>query len=232
MEFIEYIKTGFHSTFIVDDRYKLFLEGLGNTVYIAIFATIIGVIIGSISAIVGFYVKTTGKLKPIGWIINIYVIVIRGTPLLIQLLITYFIIFSSSDNAIMIAIIAFGLNSGAYVCEVIRAGILSVDKGQGEAGASLGLNLYQIMRFIQLPQAIKNILPALGNEFINIVKETSVAGYIAIVDLTKAGDIVRSQTFDPYFSLLSVAGIYLIIVSGLSFALKKWEKRLSVSDRS
>ncbi|MDK2802901.1 MAG: amino acid ABC transporter permease [Oscillospiraceae bacterium] len=232
MEFIEYIKTGFHSTFIVDDRYKLFLEGLGNTVYIAIFATIIGVIIGSISAIVGFYVKTTGRLKPIGWIINIYVIVIRGTPLLIQLLITYFIIFSSSDNAVMIAIIAFGLNSGAYVCEVIRAGILSVDKGQGEAGASLGLNLYQIMRFIQLPQAIKNILPALGNEFINIVKETSVAGYIAIVDLTKAGDIVRSQTFDPYFSLLSVAGIYLIIVSGLSFALKKWEKRLSISDRS
>lgn len=232
MEFIEYIKTGFYSTFILDDRYKLFLEGLGNTIYIAIFATIIGVIIGSISAIVGFYVKTTGKLKPIGWIINIYVIVIRGTPLLIQLLITYFIIFSSSDNAIMIAIIAFGLNSGAYVCEVIRAGILSVDKGQGEAGASLGLNLYQIMRFIQLPQAIKNILPALGNEFINIVKETSVAGYIAIVDLTKAGDIVRSQTFDPYFSLLSVAGIYLIIVSGLSFALKKWEKRLSVSDRS
>lgn len=223
---------GFDKTFIVDARYQLFLTGLKNTITIAFFATLIGTLIGLIVAIIRYSAKNNKKLYFFDLLCNIYVSVIRGTPVVVQLLIMYYTIFANIDNSVFIAIMTFGINSGAYVAEIARAGIESVDKGQMEAGLSLGLNSSKTMLFIIMPQAIKNILPALGNEFIALLKETSVVGFVPVIDLTNAGNLVRSRTYLPFFSLYTVALGYLIMVLGLGSIQKKLERRLSQSDRN
>ncbi len=222
----------FEKTFIRDDRYLLFLEGLGNTLLIAVSATLIGVLIGLVVAVVKVWHQQTGRGRLLNGIMEFYTTIIRGTPVVVQLLITYNVIFAFSDKAVLIGIFAFSINSGAYVSEIIRAGINAVDRGQLEAGRSLGLSQSTAMIHIVLPQALKNVLPALGNEFIAILKETSVIGYLGVRDLTRAGELVRSRTADAYFSLISVALIYLLLVLGLSALFKKLERRLAKSDRN
>lgn len=222
----------FNKTFIVDARYQLFLTGIKNTILIAFFATLIGIAIGLLVAIIRYSYKNNRKLYILDLICNFYVSVIRGTPVVVQLLIMYYTIFVNIDNTVFIAIMTFGINSGAYVAEIARAGIESVDKGQMEAGLSLGLNSNKTMFFIILPQAIKNILPALGNEFIALLKETSVAGFIPVIDLTNAGNLVRSRTYEPFFSLYTVALCYLVMVLGLGAIQKRLERRLSQGDRN
>ena len=231
----------FERTFIVEDRWRMFLEGLSKTVQITLFAALLGVTLGFLVAIVrsthdltvrGKKCRTPGDylLKFFNFICNIYITVIRGTPVVIQLLIMYNIIFAASRNAVLIAILSFGINSGAYVAEIVRSGIMSIDKGQFEASRSLGFDYKSTMVHIIMPQAVKNILPALGNEFIVLVKETSVAGYVAIMDLTKVGNTIIARTYDAFFPLISVAVFYLVVVLILSFFLKKLERRLRNSD--
>ena len=221
----------FEKTFIREDRYKMFLSGLGNTLIIALCATLIGVIIGALVAIVKVYHKQTGKLKYLNAICEVYTTIIRGTPIVVQLLITYNIIFVWSTQAVAIGIMGFGINSGAYVAEIMRGGINAVDIGQTEAGRSLGLSSATTMKSIVLPQAIKNVLPAIGNEFIALLKETSVIGFLGVIDLTKAAERVISRTADVYFPYLSIAAIYLILVYGLNYLFKLLERRLAKSDR-
>lgn len=229
---MEDLLKSFYKTFLIEGRYKLFLSGIKNTIFIAFFATLIGITIGLFIAIIKTSAKNNKKLFLLDKICGLYVAIIRGTPVVVQLLIMYYTIFINIDNSILVAIITFGLNSGAYVSEIARAGIDSVDKGQLEAGLSLGLDRKKSMIFIILPQAVKNILPALGNEFIALLKETAVAGYVPIIDLTKAGDIVRSRTYEAFFPLYSVAACYLVMVLGLSSMQKRVERRLSQSDRN
>lgn len=229
---MEDLINSFFKTFIVDGRYKLFLTGIKNTIFIAFCATVIGIIIGLLIAVIRSSAKNNKKLSVLNAICNLYITIIRGTPVVVQLLIMYYTIFVNVDNSILVAIFTFGINSGAYVAEIARAGIESIDKGQMEAGLSLGLNQNKTMIFIILPQAIKNILPTLGNEFISLLKETAVAGYVPIIDLTKAGDIVRSRTFEPFFPLYFVAFSYLVMVIGLTAIQKRIERRLSESDRN
>lgn len=228
----EQFLNNFNKTFIVEGRYKLFLAGIKNTIVIAFFATLIGIIIGLFIAIIRYSAKNNRKLFILDKICSLYVTVIRGTPVVVQLLIMYYTIFSNLDNSIFIAIMTFGINSGAYVAEIARAGIESIDKGQMEAGLSLGLNSNKTMFLIVMPQAIKNILPALGNEFIALLKETSIVGFVPVIDLTNAGNIIRSRTFDPFFSLYAVALGYLIMVLGMGVVQKRLERRFSQSDRN
>ena len=216
----------FYKTLIYDDRYKYILEGLKNTLVIALFAVLIGIILGILISLVKNRYKENGKGKILNGIANIYVTIIRGTPAVLQLMILYYVIFKKLDiNIVIVGIISFGLNSAAYVSEIIRAGIDSVDIGQKEAARSLGLNYKQEMFNIILPQAIKNVLPALGNEFITLLKETSVAGYIGIIELIKASDIIASNTYDYFFPLIIVAIIYLILTLGLSKLLGVFERK-------
>ena len=216
----------FYRTLIYDDRYKYILEGLKNTLVIAFFAILIGIILGILISLVKNRYKENGKGKILNGIANIYVTIIRGTPAVLQLMILYYVIFKKVDiNIVIVGIISFGLNSAAYVSEIIRAGIDSVDIGQKEAARSLGLSYKQEMFIIVLPQAIKNVLPALGNEFITLLKETSVAGYIGITELIKASDIIASNTFDYFFPLIIVAIIYLILTLGLSKLLGVFERK-------
>ena len=216
----------FYKTLIYDDRYKYILEGLKNTLVIAFFAILIGIILGILLSLVKNRYKENGKGKILNGIANIYVTIIRGTPAVLQLMILYYVIFKKLDiNIVIVGIISFGLNSAAYVSEIIRAGIDSVDIGQKEAARSLGLSYKQEMFNIVLPQAIKNVLPALGNEFITLLKETSVAGYIGITELIKASDIIASNTFDYFFPLIIVAIIYLILTLGLSKLLGVFERK-------
>jgi len=231
MFFFEEIIDGIYRTFIVDDRYQMFLKGITNTLIITICAVIIGVIIGTAVAICKTYHAQTGKLKFLDKILSLYLTVFRGTPIMVQLLIWAFVVFASVKNELPVAIFAFGINSGAYVAETVRAGILAVDKGQTEAGRSLGLTSGATMRFIVLPQAFKNILPALSNEVIALLKETSIVGYIAIIDLTKAADLVRARTFDAFLPLFSVAMIYLALVILLTFGQRCLERRLGSDDK-
>ena len=235
MEFIrdifDWIAYQVNITFIVDNRYKLFLEGFRNTLIIAGGAVVIGVILGAIVAMLRVYHAQSGRLKVVDVLLAAYLAVFRGTPIVVQLLIMYYIILKSVHNGLLVAVLAFGINSGAYVAEIIRAGIMSVDIGQTEAGRSLGLSSLKTLVLIVLPQAIKNILPALGNEFITLLKETSVAGYVAIRDLARAGENVRSKTAEPYFSLLFIALVYFILVYCVSKLLKLLERRLAKSDR-
>lgn len=223
----------FTKTFITDNRWELFLQGLGTTLVITLFATLLGVIIGLLIAIVKVSHAQTGKLKILNAICSAYTAVIRGTPVVVQLMIMYYVILVAipDDFILITAILSFGINSGAYVSEIIRGGIQSIDRGQMEAGRSLGLTQAQTMKSIILPQAIKNILPALGNEFIALLKETSIVGYIPVVDLTRASDLVRSRTFEAFFPLISVAAIYFILVMGISRLIKIAERRLAKSDR-
>ncbi|MBP3348542.1 MAG: amino acid ABC transporter permease [Clostridia bacterium] len=231
-EIFEEIAKSFERTFIRQGRYKLFVEGLGNTLLIALVATLIGILIGVVIAIIKVLHKQTGKIKLLNAFAEVYTTLFRGTPIVVQLLIIYNVVFSSSREAVLIGMLAFGLNSGAYVAEIIRAGILAVDVGQTEAGRSLGLSQTTTMFSIVLPQAFKNILPALGNEFIAVIKETSVIGYLGVMDLTRAAELVISQTLDVYFPYISIALVYLALVYGLSALLKLMERRLARSDRS
>lgn len=231
MQFFESFIQQFNKTFIVDDRYMYFLRGLQNTIITAVAATLMGIIIGVIVAIIKVLHKKTGKLKLLNLIFELYTTIIRGTPVVLQLLISYNLIFVFSNNAVLIGIFAFGINSGAYVSEIIRAGIMAVDDGQTEAGRSLGLSQIQTMRLIVLPQAFKNVLPALGNEFIALLKETSVIGYLGVMDLTKAAESVISRTANVYFPYLTIALIYLVMVHGLSKLFNMLERRFAQSDR-
>ena len=222
------ISDNLYKTFVYDDRYKYILEGLGNTLIIAFFAVIIGVILGIIVSLVRNNYEVNGKGKISNFIANSYVTIIRGTPVILQLMIIYYVIFKSSDvNILIVGILAFGINSGAYVSEIIRSGINAIDKGQLEAGLALGLSYAKVMRLVIMPQAIKNILPALGNEFITLLKETSVGAYIGILELTKASDIIASRTYDYFFPLIIIAIIYLIMTLGLSKLVNVMERRLN-----
>ena len=203
------------------------VRGLGVTLEVALFAAIAGIILGALLAIIRTTADKTGRLRFLNWLAKLYITVIRGTPVVVQLLIINFVIFSSVFvDTVLVAIIAFGLNSAAYVAEVFRSGIMSIDEGQFEAGRSLGFNYGQTMWHIVMPQAFKNVLPALANEFITLLKETSVSGYIGLTDLTKAGDIIRSRTLAPFMPLLAVALVYLIMVVVLSAGVSRLERRL------
>ena len=215
--------SSFQQDFIEKDRYLYLLRGLGNTLLIAVLAVLLGIVVGFLVAIIRSTHDKHGGLNVLNFICKVYLTIWRGTPTMVQLLIMYYIILVALDNKIAVAVIAFGLNSAAYVAEIVRSGIMSVDEGQFEAGRSLGLNYSQTMRLIILPQAFKNVLPALANEFITLLKETSISGYIAIPDLTKGGDIIRSQTYDPFLPLFGVAIIYLIIVMILTAGVHKLE---------
>jgi His/Glu/Gln/Arg/opine family amino acid ABC transporter permease subunit len=219
-----------NETFIESGLYGLLFEGLGNTLIITLGALIIGVVIGALIAMAKYFAEDIPALKPIAWFCDLYVTVIRGIPVVVLLLIFYYVIMQAADG-VVVGIITFGINSGAYMAEIIRGGINAVDRGQMEAGRSLGLGYGFTMRSIIMPQAFKNVLPALGNEFIVLLKETSVCGYIALVDLTKGGDIILSQTYDAFLPLLAVALIYLSMVVVLSHLLKKLEKRLQKNER-
>lgn len=225
-------KLRFYTNFIQDNRWKFITEGLGITLQITFFAVIIGIILGFVVAIIRSTNDKTGKFKIASFLCKIYLTVIRGTPVIVQLMIIYYVIYASTKiSPVFVAIIAFGINSGAYVAEIARSGIMSIDNGQFEAGRSLGFNYAQTMWYIVLPQAFKNILPSLANEFIVLLKETSVAGYITIQDLTKGGDIIRGRTYDPFMPLIAVALIYLLLVVILSALVGKLERRLRSNDR-
>lgn len=221
----------FYLNFIKEERWRYIADGLLVTLEVTFFACLIGICLGFLVAIIRSTYDKTRKLKIANAICRVYLTVIRGTPVVVQLLIIYFVVFGSVDiNKVLVAIIAFGINSGAYVAEIVRSGIMSVPEGQAEAGRSLGFNYVQTMRYIVMPQAFKNVLPALGNEFIVLLKETSVSGYIALQDLTKGGDIIRSRTFAS-MPLLAVALIYLCLVMLFQFFVTRLERRLHRSER-
>ena len=224
------LKSSFISNFIEDNRWRYITDGLKITLLVTVFAVLIGVVLGFLIAIVRTTHDKTGKLKILNAICKVYLTVIRGTPVVVQLMIIYFIIFGSVDiSKVLVAIIAFGINSGAYVAEIFRSGIMSIDNGQFEAGRSLGFNYAQTMMYIIMPQAFKNVLPTLCNEFISLLKETSVSGYIALQDLTKGGDIIRSRTYDAFMPLIAVALIYLAMVMIFTKLVSLLERRLRYS---
>ena len=225
------LKDKFITNFITEDRWKYIWDGLGVTLQVTFFAVLMGIVLGLLIAIVRSTHDKTGKLKILNAICQLYLTIIRGTPVVVQLLIIYFVIFGSVDfSKVVVAVLAFGINSAAYVAEIFRSGIMSIDKGQFEAGRSLGFNYAQTMIYIIMPQAFKNVLPALGNEFIVLLKETSVSGYIALQDLTKGGDIIRSRTYNAFMPLLAVAAIYLIMVMIFTKLVNALERRLRNSD--
>ena len=237
----EKLKADFILNFVQANRWKYLWDGLGRTLLITLLAGLLGVVIGVIIAMIRSTSDKTreGARTTIGrrvfavadWICRVYLTVLRGTPVVVQLMIIYFVIFASSDNGTLVAALAFGLNSGAYVAEIVRGGIMSIDQGQFEAGRSLGFNYIQTMRFVIIPQTIKNVLPSLANEFIALLKETSVAGYVAVADLTKGGDIIRSRTYSPFMPLIAVALIYLVLVMFFSHLVGILERRLKQGDR-
>ena len=243
MNFFESFAKDFKLNFIDESKWKWLLTGLENTLIITFFSVLIGVVIGMVvAAIRSTYDKNYETLKKNGgvgywvtWVLNavsnLYLTVIRGTPVVVQLLIAYFVIFASSRNGTMVAIFAFGINSGAYVAEIFRGGIMSIDNGQFEAGRSLGLNYFQTMIYVIIPQVVKAILPTLCNEFIVLLKETSVAGYVGIMDLTKAGELIRGRTFSAFMPLLAVALVYLVVVVVLTQLVKILERRLRRNER-
>lgn len=229
---MEALSNAIYKNFIKDDRWRYITSGLGVTLKVTFFAVLIGILLGFLVAIVRSTYDRTGKMKMLNAICKLYLTVIRGTPVVVQLLIIYFVVFASTNvSKVLAAVLAFGINSGAYVAEICRSGIMSIDIGQLEAGRSLGFSYAQTMWYVILPQAFKNVLPALGNEFIVLLKETSVAGYIALEDLTKGGDIIRSRTYNAFFPLMTVAGIYLIMVLIFSHFVTLLERRLKQSER-
>ncbi len=222
----------FYNTFIVENRWMYLVNGLGTTLLITALALVIGIVLGFIVAIIRSTNQRTGRIKVANFICRIYLTVFRGTPMVVQLLIIYFVIFGSVNiSKVLVAVIAFGLNSAAYVAEIVRSGIMSVDDGQFEAGASLGFGYTQTMVSIILPQALRNILPALGNEAIVLLKETSVSGYIALDDLTKGGDTIRSKTYEAFLPLIAVAAVYLVMVIIMTSLVSRLERRLSNDKR-
>ncbi|MBP0963793.1 MAG: amino acid ABC transporter permease [Oscillospiraceae bacterium] len=231
-QWLQNLADRFYTNFISENRWKYIADGFVVTVEVTFFAVLIGIILGFLIAVIRSTHDKTGKLKIPDFICKVYLTVIRGTPSVLQLLIIYFVVFGSVNiSKVLVAIIAFGINSGAYVAEVIRSGIMSIDKGQTEAGRSLGFTYAQTMIYIILPQALKNVLPALGNEVIVLLKETSICGYIALQDLTKGGDIIRSRTYDAFMPLIAVAFIYLIMVMLLQRLVAGLERRLNSSER-
>lgn len=222
----------FYLNFIEEGRWHYIADGLVVTLQLTFFALILGIIIGLIVGIIRTTYEKTHKLKVLNFFCTVYLTVIRGTPVVVQLLIMYFVIFGNSRiDKVPVAVLAFGINSGAYVAEIFRSGINSVEAGQMEAGRSLGFHYLDTMRYIILPQALKNVLPTLCNEFIALLKETSVAGYIALQDLTKGGDIIRSRTYSAFMPLIAVALIYLVLVMILSRLVGLLERRLRRSER-
>lgn len=228
MVFDKFLKD-FYTVVVENNRWQMYLTGVGNTILISLVAVFIGAMIGLVVATIKYYAVANKKLWLLDKLCDLYITVIRGTPTLIQLLIMYTVILVSVKNNVIVAMVTFGINSGAYVAEIIRAGILSVDKGQSEAGRSLGLSSSMTMTLIILPQAVKNILPALFNEFIVLLKETSVAGYIAVQELTKSADLIRGRTFIGLPLFIS-AGLYLIMVVGMTALQKRLERRLAKGD--
>lgn len=233
-------KADFYLNFIKGNRWHLLTDGLITTLEITACAVLIGIAIGIlIAAIRSSYDKNASKMHGFGAVVmrilnsvaKLYLTIIRGTPMVVQLLIMYFIIFASSNNKLFVAVLAFGINSGAYVAEIFRGGIMSIDEGQMEAGRSLGMNYIQTMLYIIVPQAFKTVLPTLANEFIVLLKETSVAGYVGMMDLTRAGDMIRGVTFSAFMPLIAVALIYLVMVVILTKLVSMLERRLRNSER-
>lgn len=225
---MEHIIEDFYKSVIYDNRYEIILEGLKNTILIALGSVVIGIVLGLLIAVIKDSHEKTKKMPILSFVCHLYVTLIRGTPALLQLMIIYYVIFKSINiNPVLVGILSFGINSAAYVSEIMRAGINSVNTGQMEAASSLGLNYHQSMKYIIIPQAIKNVLPALGNEFITLIKETSVAGYIGIVELTKSGDIIASNTYNYFFPLIITALIYLFLTTVLSKLLNKFERKIN-----
>lgn len=216
----------FYRCFIKEDRYKLLVSGIGVTIKVSLLAVVLGILIGILIAMCNL-----SKRKPLKLIGGIYTDIIRGTPSVTQLMIIYFVIFATVNlDKWIIASIAFGINSGAYVSEIIRAGIMSIDKGQTEAGRSLGLNAFQTMTRIVIPQAVKNIFPALCNEFIVLIKETAIVGYVGLMDIQKAGDFIKSATFIAFMPLIGTAIIYYVLIKMLTLLLNRIESSLRKSD--
>lgn len=220
----------FRIAFIEKDRWKLYLQGLGITIEVSIFAAMIGLAIGTVAALLKLHTNRDGKTTLLGRIADIYIDVIRGTPSVLQLMIMWFIIMSNCRNGILVASLSFGINSGAYVAEIIRAGILAVDSGQMEAGRSLGLSRFQTMRYIILPQAFKNALPPLCNEFITLLKETAIVGYVGMSDLTRVANQISSATYQAFMPLIGAAVIYLIVVKILTILFGRLERRMRQGD--
>jgi len=239
-EKVEKVFYDFYKSFFYDNRYEMYLKGLGNTLLLTLLALIMGIVIGVVIALVrSTWDKNKDEMHGVGkavlgffnGICNIYLTVIRGTPVLVQLLIWWFVVFSSSRNGISVAAFAFGINSGAYVAEIIRGGIMSIDPGQMEAGRSLGFGYVATMRHIILPQTLKAVLPALANEFIVLLKETSVAAYVSVAELTYAGNVIGGNSYDYLFPLLITAVVYLAMVMFFTALVNKLERRLRTSDR-
>lgn len=230
LEVLSAWKDQLYSTFIEQDRYMMLLDGFKNTMIITICALLIGVVVGSTIAIVKFFAEESRALKPLAAICDFYVTAIRGIPVVVLLLIFYFLILKSADG-IVTGIVTFGINSGAYMAEIVRSGIAAVDRGQMEAARSLGMNRMQAMFRVIMPQAVKNILPAIGNEMIALLKETSVAGYVAVQDLTRAANLIRNNTYDAFNPLMVTAIVYLSLVVIMTRLLSILERRLRKSDK-
>ena len=229
---MENLQHQFNRYFVDNGATEWWLTGLKTTLLVTVIALCIGVVLGLLIALIRSTHEQTGKLKLLNIVARVYLTIIRGTPSMIQILFFYSVIFATVNlNNIVIGGIAFGINSGAYVAEIFRSGIMAVDNGQFEAGRSLGLNYRQTMKLVIIPQAVKNILPALLNEFISLLKETSISGYIGMMDLTKGGDIIRSNTYEAFIPLIAVALIYLVIVMLLSHGVSKLERRLRSNER-
>jgi His/Glu/Gln/Arg/opine family amino acid ABC transporter permease subunit len=229
-EWFQKVSAMFEAAFITGDRWKLYLNGLGITLEIAFFAAILGMAIGTLLAFMKLSVRRNGKKSILVVLANIYIDVIRGTPSVLQLMIMWFIIMANSKNGVIVAILSFGINSGAYVAEIVRAGILAVDNGQMEAGRSLGLSKAQTMIYIIIPQAVKNVLPPIGNEFIVLLKETAIVGYVSLTDLTRVANQIASRTYEAFMPLIGAAVIYFIVIKILTILLAKFERRLRKSD--
>ncbi len=235
--FMEQLKEKFYTNFIAEQRWRYVTEGLSTTFIVTIFAILLGIVIGFIVAIIRSTADRKVKNKGIilsaaDGICRFYLTVIRGTPVMIQLLIMYYVIFTSPDiSKRFVAILSFGINSGAYVAEILRSGIMSIEKGQFEAGRSLGLTYIQTMRHIIIPQAFRNVLPAVANEFICLLKETSICGYIALTDITHGANVIRSQTYEPLMPLLAAAFIYLLVVTLMSIGVTRLERKLRTDER-
>ena len=226
-------KDKLYDTFIYESNWRYLTEGLKTTLMITFFAVIIGMLLGFVIAIIRAMHDKTGKFKILNVIAKIYLTVIRGTPVMVQLLIIYYVIFASVNiDKLLVGVLAFGLNSAAYVAEIVRSGIMSIDNGQFEAARSLGLTYRQTMLSVILPQAFKNVLPALANEFIVLLKETSISGYIGMMDLTKGAMLIQSRTYNAFWPLMAAAAIYLVIVGILTWGMNKLERRLRSNERN
>lgn len=230
MDWLDSVLDKAYAAFIENDRWQLYLKGFGVTMEVAVFAALIGIVLGTIVAFMKLSTKRNGKPTILAHIANIYIDIIRGTPSVLQLLIMWFIVLQNCKNGVLVACLTFGINSGAYVSEIMRAGILAVDKGQTEAGRSLGLSHFQTMRYIVIPQAFKNALPPLGNEFIVLIKETAIVGYVGMSDLTRVANQMTSKLYEAFMPLIGSAVIYFTTIKILTVLLAKLERRLRKSD--